>query len=238
MYNETTSSPNYTPGTSRASTAWWSGPDVNGLDQRFSGDLTFLQNSGHQHHVTDHTAHTAFGSIPENSLLSHSETADNTTFCYSENPWYPPPEDNNLTRAYIQSHRHPLWWNPGNIPPSLQAMTLQSSMEQLPIIMPPQAQPTLHECDWTENGERCCQPILDDRRKLGIHLRDFHNVQGNDKKDVVCLWQGCNRKMQRGAIGRHIISCHLKTKWTCKNCFKEYSRKDAMKKHTRECQAT
>ncbi|KAG1777043.1 hypothetical protein EV702DRAFT_1105230 [Suillus placidus] len=128
----------------------------------------------------------------------------------------------------------PLWYNP--FPPSLQAMTSQPSTEPLFImnLIPP---PEQSECAWTEDGKRCGHPILNAKRKLGMHLRDFHGVQGNDKKSLVCFWQGCSRKMQRGAIGRHIISCHLKTRFTCKNCLKTYSRSDAMKKHAKDCQA-
>ncbi|KAG2342586.1 hypothetical protein BDR05DRAFT_351671 [Suillus weaverae] len=236
--NETTS-PNHAPGTSRASTAWWSGPTVNDpLDQRFPGDFPFspeflaMQNSGHQYHVNDDTA---FRNISENSLLSRSETTNDRTFCYPQDPQRPPPQDDNLTPAYICQWGQPLWYNPFTA--SLQAMTSQPSTEPLPVIIPPQEQSAFLECAWTEDGKRCGHPILDNRRKLGMHLRDSHGVQGNDKNELVCFWQGCSRKMQRGAIGRHIISCHLKTRFTCKNCLKAYSRSDAMKKHAKDCQA-
>ncbi|KAG2113874.1 uncharacterized protein F5147DRAFT_35990 [Suillus discolor] len=241
-YNETTS-PNHAPGTSSscASTACWSGPIVNGpSDECFPGGFALppeffvMQNSGHQHHVNDNTA---FQSIPENSMLLHSETADDRTSYYPQDLWYLPLEDNNLTQAYVwnQYGQLPLF-NSGTIPPSLQTMMSQSSTEPLPIMMPSQEQSALSECAWIEDGKRCDHPISHDKRKLSTHLRNFHGVYGPEKKPVVCFWQGCDQNMQRGAIGRHIISCHLKTRWTCKNCSKTYSRRDAMKKHAKDCQ--
>ncbi|KAG1847362.1 hypothetical protein DFJ58DRAFT_798173, partial [Suillus subalutaceus] len=167
--NENTG-PNYAPATSSASTAWWSGPTVDGPpDQRFQGNFTIspellaMQNSGYQHHVNDNTA---FRSVPENSMLSHSETADDRTFYYPQDPL-----------SYIWSQFRPVWYNPGQFPPSSQ-------------------------------------------RQLGMHLGNFHGIHGNDKKEVTCFWRACNQKMQRGAIGRHIISRHLNTRWTCEHCFK------------------
>ncbi|KAG0702972.1 hypothetical protein DFH29DRAFT_469340 [Suillus ampliporus] len=109
--------------------------------------------------------------------------------------------------------------------------------EPLPVAAPPQPQPAFHVCDWIENGKPCGQTILDDMRKLGTHLSDAHNVHGNERKEMVCHWQGCGRKLQRGAIRRHISSCHLGIKSQCQYCFKEYSRRDAMRKHSKECQA-
>ncbi|KAG2140293.1 hypothetical protein BD769DRAFT_1662831 [Suillus cothurnatus] len=212
------------------------------LDQRFQGDfpispelLLAIQNPGQQHHVNDSTA---FRSIPGNSMLSQSQTVDDRAFYYPQELWYPWPEDDNLAHTHTWSQcRQPIWYNPGQFPPSLQVMTSQPSTQLLSNMMPPQEQSAVNECAWIEDGKQCGHPILNDRRKLGIHLSDFHGVQGNDKKDVMCLWQGCNQNMQRGAIRRHIISCHLKTRWTCENCSKTYSRRDTMKKHAKECQA-
>lgn len=242
-YNETTS-PNQAPGTSSssASTAWWSGPIVNGpSDQYFPGGFTFppeslvMQNSGYQYHVNDNTA---FQSIPENSMLSHSETANDGTLYFPQDLCYPPPEDDNLTQAYVWNRCGQLpGFNSGTFPPSpfLQTMMSQSSTEPLPIMMPSQEQPVLSECAWIEDGKRCDHPIS--QRKLGVHLRDFHGVYGEEKKPVVCFWQFCDQNMQRRSIVRHIISCHLKTKWTCKNCSMTYSRRDGLKKHAKDCQA-
>ncbi|KIK40369.1 hypothetical protein CY34DRAFT_41513, partial [Suillus luteus UH-Slu-Lm8-n1] len=91
------------------------------------------------------------------------------------------------------------------------------------------------ECAWIEDGKRCCHPLwpVDDTHKLGRHLREFHCVQGNEKKWVTCFWEGCNRKLQRGAIVQHIRSCHLKIRSPCTNCLKTYSRRDTMKKHAK-----
>lgn len=239
--NEITS-PNDVHGTSCASTAWWSGPIINSaLDQRLPDDSSYspeflaVQNFGHQTHVNDNTASR---SIPENPVLSHSETTDDGFFFYPPDPCYIPPEVDNLNQAYVWSQcGQPLWYIPRNFPPSLQAMTLQPSTEPLPDMIPPQEQLILPECAWIENGKRCGQPLLDDMRKLGMHLGDSHGIQGNDKKPVTCFWEGCNRKLQRGALARHIRSRHLKTRWACDNCFKTYSRRDAMRKHTKGCQA-
>lgn len=237
-YDETTSL-NYVP---CASTTWWPGSTVNGpLDQRFQNDFPFapeilaMQNYGHQHLVNDNTT---FQSIPENSMLSHSVTVDDRMFYYPQDPRRPPPEDDNLNQAYVGSqYRQSVWDNPGQSPPTLQVTASQPSTELLPIMMPPQDQPVFLLCAWTQDDKRCGHTIWSDRRKLGTHLRDFHGVQGNEKKGVVCLWDGCNHNMQRGAIGRHIISCHMKTRWTCEYCSKTYSRRDALKKHTKDCQA-
>ncbi|KAG1878147.1 hypothetical protein F4604DRAFT_598009 [Suillus subluteus] len=193
-----------------------------------------MQNSGYQHHVNDNTA---FRSVPENSMLSHSETADDRTFYYPQDPLCPPPVDENLTQAYILSQFGPVWYNPGQFPPSLQVMTLQPSTEPLPTMMPPQEQSALHECAWIEDDKLCGHAISNHKRQLGMHLGNFHGIQGNDKKVVTCFWQGCKQKIQRGNIGRHIISRHLNTRWTCEHCFKAYSRRDAMKKHAKDCQA-
>ncbi|KAG2140291.1 hypothetical protein BD769DRAFT_1662830 [Suillus cothurnatus] len=238
--NENTG-PNYAPATFRAPTAWWSGLTVSGpLDQRFQGnfpispELLAIQNS-EQHHVNDNTA---FQSIPGNSISSHSQTVDDRTFYYPQELWHPRPEDENLAQAYTWSQcEQPVWYNPGQFPPSFQEVASQPSTELLPNTMPPQEQSAFHECAWIEDNKRCGHLIWDERRKLGMHLSNVHGVQGNDKKGVVCHWEGCNHNMQRGAIGRHIISCHLKTRWTCENCSKTYSRRDAMKKHAKECQA-
>ncbi|KAG2033507.1 hypothetical protein BDR03DRAFT_984985 [Suillus americanus] len=195
-----------------ASSAWWSGPPVNGpLDQRFQGDFTIspellamhsslrdYRSSGHQHHVNDNTA---FRSIPENSMFSHSETADDRTFYYPQDPWCPPPVDDDLTQAYV--------WQ---IPPVLAGDVVTAADGTVPYA-----------------ASRTT-------RKLGMHLGEFHGIHGNDKKEVTCFWQDCNQKMQRGGIGRHIISCHMKTRWYCPNCTKTYSRRDAMKKHAKDCQ--
>lgn len=236
--------PNYAPATSRASTAWWPEPTVDGqFDQRFQGDFPLspewlaMQDSAHQHHVNDNTA---FGSIPENSMLSHLEIADDRTFCYPQDLLHSSPEDDNLNQAYVWSQfGQPAWYNPGQFLPSLQVMTPQPSTEPLPTTMPRQEQLTLHECAWIENDKWCGHLVSNNKRKLGTHLCDSHGIQGNDKKDVVCLWNGCNRKLQRGAIGRHIVSCHMETRWACENinCTKSYSRRDAMKKHAKDCQA-
>ncbi|KAG2153637.1 uncharacterized protein EDB93DRAFT_206530 [Suillus bovinus] len=189
-----------------------------------------MQNSGHQHH--DNTTF-----IPENSTLSHSETVDDRTFCYPQELWCLPLEDDNLSQAYIRSQcGQPLWYNPGELHPSLPMS--QSSMEPIPIMMPSQEQSDLFECAWIEDGKRCGHSISSDKRKLGMHLSDSHGIHGKDKKEVVCSWQGCNQPMQRGAIGRHIISRHLQVRWTCKFCPKNYSRRDAMKKHAKDCQAS
>lgn len=233
--NENTG-PNYAPA---ASSAWWSGPPVNGpLDQHFQGDFTIspellaMQSSGHQHHVNDNTA---FRSIPENSMFSHSETADDRTFYYPQDPWCPPPVDDDLTQAYVWSQfEQSVWCNPGKFPPSLQGMSSQPPTEPFP--MPPQEQSAFFECAWIEDAKQCGHLISDHRRKLGMHLGEFHGIHGNDKKEVTCFWQDCNQKMQRGGIGRHIISCHMKTRWYCPNCTKTYSRRDAMKKHAKDCQ--
>lgn len=235
-----TTSPNDVHGTSRALTAWWPGPIINGpLDQRLPDDFSYspeflaVQNSGHQHHVDDNTA---FRSIPENPILSHSETTDDSFFFHPPDPWYPPAEVD-INQAYILSQcGQPLWYIPQKFPPSLQAMTSQPLTEPLPNMITPQEQ-LLPECAWIENGKRCGQPLLDDTRKLGMHLGNSHDIQGNDKKPVTCFWEGCNRKLQRGALARHIRSRHLKTRWACNNCLKTYSRRDAMKKHTKGCQA-
>ncbi|KAG2072277.1 hypothetical protein BDR04DRAFT_1117104 [Suillus decipiens] len=238
-YDETASL-NYVPATSCASTAWWPGPTVDGsLDQRFQNDFSFvrefLENPGHQHLVNDNTA---FQSIPENSMLSHSGTVDDRMFYYPQDPRGLPLEDDNLNQAYVGSqHGRPVWDNPGQFLPTLQVMASQPSTELLPIMMPPQDQLSFLQCAWTKDDKQCGHLIWGDKRKLGAHLRDSHGVQGNEKKEVVCLWNGCNHNMQRGAIGRHIISRHIKIRWTCEYCSKTYSRRDALRKHTKDCQA-
>lgn len=232
---------NHVPGTFRASNAWCSGPAVNSpLNQRFPDDSSYppeflaVQNSGHQHHVNYNTA---FRSIPENPMLSHSEATNDRLFFYPPDPSYPPPQVDDLNQAYIWDQcGQPLWYIPQKFPPSLQAMPSQPLTEPLPNMMPPQEQ-LLPECAWIEDGKRCGQPLSDDTRKLGMHLGDSHGIQGNDKKLVTCLWEGCNRKLQRGALARHIRSRHFKTRWACKHCLKTYSRRDAMNKHAKGCQA-
>jgi hypothetical protein len=52
----------------------------------------------------------------------------------------------------------------------------------------------------------------------------------------VCRWRDCGQKLQRRGIGRHVASRHLKIQSYCHRCSKPYSRRDAMKKHARECQ--
>ncbi|KIK40356.1 hypothetical protein CY34DRAFT_272477 [Suillus luteus UH-Slu-Lm8-n1] len=102
--NEITSL-NHVPGTFRASNAWCSGPAVNRpLNQRFPDDSSYspeflaVQNSGHQHHVNYNTA---FRSIPENPMLSHSEATNDRLFFYPPDPSYPPPQVDDLNQAYI-----------------------------------------------------------------------------------------------------------------------------------------
>ncbi|KAG1745531.1 uncharacterized protein EDB91DRAFT_1246409 [Suillus paluster] len=232
------SDPAQVPETSNyPSSAWESVPDVNVLDQYFSGDLVsvaMMQNSGNQPHVTDHTG---YHSIPENALLFHPETEFNRQFCYPPDSWQipPPPADDSLTHAYIWSHRSPVWINSGQLPQSLEAVESQPSTK-LPVTTSPQARPTSHVCHWIENGVPCGQTISDVMRKLGAHLSDAHNVQGNEKKKIVCNWKDCGREMHRGGIRRHVYSRHFNIKSQCPNCLKEYSRSDAMKKHAKECQ--
>ncbi|KAG2118468.1 hypothetical protein DEU56DRAFT_139530 [Suillus clintonianus] len=190
-----------------------------------------VQNSGHQRS----TDRTAFHSFPENPIL-HSETADDTTVYYPQDSWYPPPVDNNLAQAYVWSQVP--WYGPGELSsPSLQVMTSQPPVEPLPVATPPQAQSALSPCEWIEDGVRCGQPISGDMRKLGTHLGDAHNIHGHERKPIVCFWPGCGRKMQRGGIRRHIASCHLFIKSSCTRCSKEYSRRDAMRKHAKQCRA-
>ncbi|OAX39954.1 hypothetical protein K503DRAFT_769022 [Rhizopogon vinicolor AM-OR11-026] len=227
--------------TTSLSTSWKSVPDIVGIDQLLSGDFTFSQEVAEvMHHTTDLTG---YHNTPENFLSFHSETADNEQFYYPSEPqdYIPLTADDSLAQAYVWSQANSLssWFDPGDLHhQSFQAMISQPSVEQLKPMMPSQvfsrSPGDHHVCDWIENDVRCGQPIMGDI--LGAHLRNAHNVQGNEKKMLVCRWRDCGQELQRGGIRRHVATRHLNIKSHCHNCFKSFSRPDAMKKHARECQ--
>ncbi|KAJ8596352.1 hypothetical protein M405DRAFT_175480 [Rhizopogon salebrosus TDB-379] len=225
-------------------TAWQSGLNVHSLDQYLSTDFTFSQEFPEvlqfQCHTTDLTGrHT----IHENFLSSQSDTTNNDQVYYPSElrDYNPLPADDSLAEAYEWNHANSPsgWLGPDELPLSFRAMVSQLSMDQLPVVTPPHASSQspgvyVSVCDWIENDIPCGQTISGDI--LGTHLRNAHNVRGNEKRMLVCHWRNCDQELQRNGMRRHVATRHLNLKSHCYYCFKPYSRRDAMTKHARECQ--
>ncbi|KAJ8596351.1 hypothetical protein M405DRAFT_837176 [Rhizopogon salebrosus TDB-379] len=233
----------HTPWSSGLLTLLGSGFDVNGLDYRLSDDLTFSQEFVQVIQPQCHlTVPTGCHSIPENYLPFHSNTTDIEQLYYLPEPqeFHPSIADDSLSQTCVSSQEDFPWFDPGKIPQSLPVLVSQPSMEPLQVMKAPQASSqssgVYRVCDWIENDVQCGQTISGDI--LSTHLRNAHNIQGNEKRILVCRWYNCGQELQRGGMRRHVATRHLKLKSRCHHCFKPYSRRDAMKKHAKECQSS
>lgn len=65
-------------------------------------------------------------------------------------------------------------------------------------------------CQWTHMGhfEACGAGIT--YKSDPAHFRDVHGI-ANLKKDaqITCLWEGCQKRIQRKNFFRHVRECHL-----------------------------
>ncbi|KAH9928992.1 hypothetical protein B0H21DRAFT_762200 [Amylocystis lapponica] len=79
-----------------------------------------------------------------------------------------------------------------------------------------------------------CTVMLDDLTAGGVrrHLRAIHYPEYEwDKKQLVNCME-CPERLQLANLGKHIAGVHRGwTKRTCKQCLREYSRQDALKRH-------
>ncbi|KAI0938766.1 hypothetical protein AcV5_000375 [Taiwanofungus camphoratus] len=93
-------------------------------------------------------------------------------------------------------------------------------------------------CCW----DGSCVDALTDLTPRGIsrHLEQSHLVQTTHRHDkrrrVICLWNGCFKNIKLENIGKHIAAVHLKsTRQTCSVCKRVFSRKDALRRHQKDC---
>ncbi|KAG9317976.1 hypothetical protein JVU11DRAFT_33 [Chiua virens] len=85
-------------------------------------------------------------------------------------------------------------------------------------------------CRWVSRPDypHICGALLSADPKYACrHMRIAHNVRGNEKETVGCLWHQCRAPpMQRGSLIRHILTVHLGLlRWRCEGCGRVFSRK-------------
>ncbi|KAL6303213.1 hypothetical protein BKA93DRAFT_343769 [Sparassis latifolia] len=107
----------------------------------------------------------------------------------------------------------------------------------------PEPPPRDYFCQWvTDNRGTVCNILLDDVTPSGItrHLREHHfpSSEWNKSYRGICRWGGCTRsEMDYASFGKHIASVHLRgaVLWECEYCTRDFSRRDAMKRHLKTC---
>ncbi|KAI9572364.1 hypothetical protein HD554DRAFT_1676311 [Boletus coccyginus] len=94
---------------------------------------------------------------------------------------------------------------------------------------------TTHICRYSST----CNAVLDGTiHAVRTHLKQEHQFHGAAKQSIRCLWEGCGRILQRENIPRHIFTCHLRVKVSCRACGMILSRRDVQYSHARVCRAT
>ncbi|KAG8213514.1 hypothetical protein J3R82DRAFT_10146 [Butyriboletus roseoflavus] len=141
-------------------------------------------------------------------------------------------------QVQIQASNHPLststtFHESGRIAPALSA----------PPIPPATANPaadhsnTVHHCQCVTGGSPCNGMVQGTIRSIRDHLNRTHRLRGPGKDMVDCLWVGCERRLQRENIPRHIVTRHLRVKVSCVNCGLRLSRRDVQYSHAKTCRA-
>lgn len=96
---------------------------------------------------------------------------------------------------------------------------------------------TIHTCQCVTGGSPCNAVMDGSVRFVRDHLNGVHGFRGTGKDLVECLWGGCEKKLQRESIPRHIVTCHLRVKVSCVECGLLLSRSDVQYSHAKTCRA-
>jgi len=74
-------------------------------------------------------------------------------------------------------------------------------------------------------------------KSLKRHAQKWHGVaRGGEKHNTPCMWAGCNREMQKGAVPRHTLCQHFNETFTCKGCSKPFTRRYGWESHAKTCE--
>ncbi|KAG2352260.1 hypothetical protein BDR07DRAFT_1389317 [Suillus spraguei] len=69
---------------------------------------------------------------------------------------------------------------------------------------------------------------------LSKHLREVHGIHGSDKTRVYCLWNSCNKDVNKECLTRHVEEIHMRIVYMCE-CHSTFSRKDTLNNHKKTC---
>ena len=101
----------------------------------------------------------------------------------------------------------------------------------------PEPSNTVHICQCVTGGSPCNIAVSGRAPAVRDHLNRVHGFSSKGKDQVVCLWRGCGRTLQRENIPRHIVTCHFRVRVGCVECGRPLSRRDVWYSHARVCPA-
>ncbi|KAG6329753.1 hypothetical protein ID866_9336 [Astraeus odoratus] len=97
--------------------------------------------------------------------------------------------------------------------------------------LPPEQRPYL--CGWVcGDGVVCNQPVPGEQ--FPAHLREQHEVVGGDKTKMTCNWYGCESKMNKESVARHVSETHLGFRFNCHICGGVFTRKNTLNGHLKK----
>ncbi|KIM57957.1 hypothetical protein SCLCIDRAFT_1115444 [Scleroderma citrinum Foug A] len=87
-------------------------------------------------------------------------------------------------------------------------------------------------CGWVTSGIICGMPIIGEL--FSVHLRDNHQVKGDNKTKVRCHWSTCGLVMNKESIVRHVAEMHLQYKFYCDECDAIFTRRHSLNSHVQK----
>ncbi|KIO10334.1 hypothetical protein M404DRAFT_903420 [Pisolithus tinctorius Marx 270] len=90
------------------------------------------------------------------------------------------------------------------------------------------SEPFFYPCSF----DNCQEWISDDQGLMKDHLAKAHDIhlRGDPDSDVMCRWNGCTASVMKSNFPRHVLR-HLKVRWECSVCKKDFSRPDSVLAH-------
>ena len=170
-------------------------------------------------------------------------------------PYDPAPRTTHCPRSLLEPTNVPLSatsaFHQTRIQPSIQPPSTSTTYHRLriatalsaPLVPPTTANSaadhsnTLYHCQFVTGGSPCNVMVLGNVRSVRDHLNWSHEFRGAGKDMVECLWMGCERRLQRESIPRHIVTCHLRVGVRCGRCGLRLSRSDVQYSHAKVCHA-
>lgn len=94
---------------------------------------------------------------------------------------------------------------------------------------------TIGRCRRTDSP--CGLWVKANKRSLKRHAQKWHGVsRGGDNIRVPCNWSGCTEELQKSGVPRHTLRQHFGETFQCKGCFKNFTRWNCWRNHSRMCE--
>ena len=94
--------------------------------------------------------------------------------------------------------------------------------------------PSVYQCRWLNGAIPCGMMVTGTKKAIAKHLQDAHAIPIKDNRtEVVCQWDNCQRSMRRESMARHILAVHNQDKVPCPRCGSRFARTDSLQRHQR-----